>query len=79
VHGIVLQHGGWIEVASRVGSGTTFDIYLPVTIDPFRGLNVPETGRMISDSKSTASAREADFPSSTATQHLNKESLHTVH
>ena len=79
VHGIVLQHGGWIEVASRVGCGTTFDIYLPVAIDPFRGLNLPDTNRLISDSKSMASARKADFPCSTATQHLNKESLHTVH
>jgi len=31
VQGIVEQHGGWIELASRVGEGTTFSIYLPVT------------------------------------------------
>jgi signal transduction histidine kinase/CheY-like chemotaxis protein len=29
VLGIVEQHRGWIEVESRVGSGTTFNIYLP--------------------------------------------------
>jgi len=29
VLGIVEQHRGWIEVDSRVGSGTTFNIYLP--------------------------------------------------
>lgn len=28
-HGIVAQHRGWIDVSSRVGAGTTFDVYLP--------------------------------------------------
>ena len=29
VFGIVAQHYGWIEVESKLNSGTTFDIYLP--------------------------------------------------
>ena len=30
VHGIVLDHGGGIDVTSRTGHGTTFSVYLPV-------------------------------------------------
>ncbi|HEY3914643.1 MAG TPA: ATP-binding protein [Verrucomicrobiae bacterium] len=30
VHGMVEQHQGWIEVDSKIGKGTTFDIYFPV-------------------------------------------------
>jgi signal transduction histidine kinase len=30
VYGIVLQHHGWIDVASVKGQGTRFDVYLPV-------------------------------------------------
>jgi two-component system cell cycle sensor histidine kinase/response regulator CckA len=29
VYGIVTQHQGWIEVASKVGVGTTFNVFLP--------------------------------------------------
>jgi two-component system, cell cycle sensor histidine kinase and response regulator CckA len=29
VYGIVKQHGGWVTVRSRVGKGTTFNVYVP--------------------------------------------------
>jgi len=31
VYGMVNQHQGWIEVESKVGQGTNFDLYFPVT------------------------------------------------
>jgi signal transduction histidine kinase len=30
-HGIVAEHGGWIDVASEVGVGTTFTVHLPLS------------------------------------------------
>jgi CheY-like chemotaxis protein len=34
VYGIARQHRGWIEVASEVGRGTTFNIFIPGTAQP---------------------------------------------
>jgi len=39
VHGLVEQHEGWIEVASEVGNGSTFKIFLPV----WEGANITAT------------------------------------
>jgi CheY-like chemotaxis protein len=34
VYGIVQQHQGWIEVSSRLDTGTTFSIFLPQALPP---------------------------------------------
>jgi two-component system cell cycle sensor histidine kinase/response regulator CckA len=34
VMGITKQHGGWIEVTSAVGAGSSFDIYIPLLGEP---------------------------------------------
>ncbi len=35
VYGIVKQHGGWVEIESAVGQGSTFSIYLPAKAQVF--------------------------------------------
>jgi PAS domain S-box-containing protein len=41
VYGIVKGHGGYIDVASKPGQGTTFFIYLPAVAAPVEGDSLP--------------------------------------
>ena len=43
VFGIVKQHGGWVEVESRVNQGTTFTIFLPASHLPVAITETPDT------------------------------------
>jgi len=48
VYGIVRQHRGWVEVTSQVGSGTTFEVFLPSVegrVDPTPVLPPPTPPR----------------------------------
>jgi PAS domain S-box-containing protein len=46
VYGIVKNHGGYITCESVVGSGTTFDVYLPAIKDELQE-NVPERRKAV--------------------------------
>lgn len=48
VYGIVQQHHGWVTVESRLGAGTTFQVYLPVSegpVEPDQGGDIVAPGR----------------------------------
>jgi two-component system, cell cycle sensor histidine kinase and response regulator CckA len=42
VYGIIKQHGGWVEVTSRLGKGACFEVYLPTHTAPEPGLSAEE-------------------------------------
>ena len=53
VYGIVKQHGGWVEVTSQLGAGTTFDIYFPVAAQ-----QTPASGESLTASPSVRGGKE---------------------
>ncbi|MDZ7816482.1 MAG: PAS domain S-box protein [Planctomycetota bacterium] len=46
VYAIVKQHGGYLDVSSQLGKGTTFSAYLPVT-EPDEDAQEEETGKKV--------------------------------
>lgn len=41
VHGVVKEHGGFLDVESRVGEGTTFSLFFPRVDDVLRSAKLP--------------------------------------
>jgi len=39
VYGIVKQHGGWVEVTSKTGCGTTFNVFIPASAETAKTVN----------------------------------------
>lgn len=55
VYGIVRQHAGWIDVASRSGGGTTFRIFLPVNREEAPASPSPPSTRSLDDEADSGS------------------------
>ncbi len=48
VHGVVKEHGGFIDVQTQLGAGTTFSLYFPITAEAPRSvtpISTPPCGR----------------------------------
>jgi signal transduction histidine kinase/CheY-like chemotaxis protein len=78
VHGIIEQSGGYLEVVSRPGSGTTFNIYLPAVRGPAEGQitskcqAVSAPGRLVTGRGETVLLAEDEDPVRAVTAQLLK-------
>jgi CheY-like chemotaxis protein len=70
VYGIVKQHQGWISVHSRLGEGTTFQIYLPATNDRRGALQMTPSEQTVIGGTETLLVVEDEAPLLKLMQHI---------
>jgi two-component system, cell cycle sensor histidine kinase and response regulator CckA len=62
VYGIVNQHQGWLELTSRVGEGTTFEVFLPCSPRPHDGAQEEQIERPVRGGSETILVVEDEAP-----------------
>jgi PAS domain S-box-containing protein len=70
VYGIVKQHRGWISVESRLGEGTTFQVYLPASNAPRGALQMAPTEQPVIGGTETLLVVEDETPLLKLMQHI---------
>jgi PAS domain S-box-containing protein len=70
VYGIVKQHQGWITVQSRLGEGTTFQIFLPASTDRGGALQMAPMEQTVIGGTETLLVVEDETPLLKLMQHI---------
>ncbi|HTA29068.1 MAG TPA: ATP-binding protein, partial [Candidatus Cybelea sp.] len=70
VYGIIKQHLGWIDVQSRLGEGTSFQIYLPASTARGGALQMTPTEQTVIGGTETILAVEDEAPLLKLMQHI---------
>ena len=70
VYGIVKQHQGWIEVASQLGAGSTFNLFVPAVPPPVQGAAAPSVEADLPGGRETILLVEDDFAVRRMTERL---------
>jgi PAS domain S-box-containing protein len=70
VYGIVKQHQGWIELSSKLGAGTRFNIFLPVMPAPVPAASAHEAGANVRGGTERILLVEDDFAVRAITQQI---------
>jgi PAS domain S-box-containing protein len=60
VYGIAKQHGGWVEVQSQQGHGTTFHIFIPICADALETKPAPSVCQPLKGGQETILVAEDD-------------------